>query len=58
MFNPSKCLHAVYNVEFTVSLTHNYVDASNIADIVLDAMRSTHTIALTHSVPTLTVRFS
>jgi len=40
MYNPSKCLHAVYNTQFTVSLTHNYVDCSNLADIVADCSRS------------------
>ena len=39
-FNPSLCLHAVVNVELplTISLTHNYVDASNVVDAALDAL--------------------
>ena len=38
-FNPSGCVHCVRNVRFTVSLTHNYVDASNLADVLTDAVR-------------------
>lgn len=29
-FNPSRCVHAVRNTAPTVSLTHNYIDASNV----------------------------
>jgi len=29
-YNPTQCIHAVQNLEFTVSLTHNYIDASNL----------------------------
>lgn len=43
-FNPSCCVHAVRNVgrpgDFAVSLTHNFVDASNVADVLRDAVRS------------------
>ena len=44
VFNPSCCAHAVCNTglpgEVTVSLTHNYVDASNLTDALHDAARS------------------
>ena len=43
-FNPSRCVHAVRNVgapgETTVSLTHNFVDGTNLADALADATRS------------------
>ncbi len=39
-FNPSKCIHAVVNLEDTVSLTHNFVGPSNICHAVEDACRS------------------
>ena len=39
-FNPSGCLHAVRNNAFTVSLTHNYVDASNLGAVLADGARS------------------
>ena len=44
-FNPSMCVHAVRNVAegVTVSLTHNFVDASNLADVLSDAERSIRT---------------
>lgn len=29
-FNPACCIHAVHNTTLTVSLTHNFVDASNL----------------------------
>ena len=32
-------MHAVRNTRLTVSLTHNYVDASNLADVLTDAVR-------------------
>jgi hypothetical protein len=38
-YNPSRCVHAVRNTRLTVSLTHNYVDASNLADVLTDAVR-------------------
>lgn len=43
-FNPSRCVHAVRNVgdHVTVSLTHNFVDASNLPDVLSDATRSLH----------------
>ena len=37
-FNPSGCVHAVRNTEFTFSLTHNFVDATNLADAARDAV--------------------
>ena len=43
-FNPSMCVHAVRNVgspsEIVISLTHNFVDASNFAEVLSDATRS------------------
>ena len=39
-FNPSRCVHAVRNVEDSISLTHNFVDATNFADVIEDAKRS------------------
>lgn len=39
-FNPSRCVHAVRNLEACVSLTHNFVDATNLADVASDATRS------------------
>tara|TARA_B100000795_G_C22630035_1_gene372260 strand:- start:26 stop:754 length:729 start_codon:yes stop_codon:yes gene_type:complete len=39
-FNPSRCVHAVRNTCLTISLTHNYVDASNLPDVLGDAVRS------------------
>ena len=43
-FNPSCCAHAVRNVgapgALTISLTHNFVDATNLADVIHDATRS------------------
>ena len=39
-FNPSQCVHAVRNTCLTISLTHNYVDASNLPDVLGDAVRS------------------
>lgn len=39
-FNPSACVHAVRNRTFTLSLTHNYIDATNLADAVRDATHS------------------
>eukprot|EP00656_Telonema_subtile_P058019 TRINITY_DN9694_c0_g1_i1.p1 TRINITY_DN9694_c0_g1~~TRINITY_DN9694_c0_g1_i1.p1 ORF type:complete len:248 (-),score=91.85 TRINITY_DN9694_c0_g1_i1:19-762(-) len=40
MFNPARCIHAVHNNTHTVSLTHNYVDATNLAWVLHDAVRS------------------
>ena len=42
VFNPSRCVHAVRNLSFTVSLTHNFIDATNIADAAVDAASSIH----------------
>jgi hypothetical protein len=43
-FNPSRCVHAVRNVgdsgDVVTSLTHNFVDATNLADVLSDATRS------------------
>ena len=39
-FNPTQCIHAVHNLEFTVSLTHNYIDASNLGDALRDLLNS------------------
>lgn len=39
-FNPSRSVHAVRNTCLTISLTHNYVDASNLPDVLGDAVRS------------------
>lgn len=45
-FNPSRCVHAVRNVggkggkPVVTSLTHNFVDATNLADVIADATRS------------------
>ena len=43
-FNPSRCVHAVRNVgpwgSVVTSLTHNFVDATNLADVAADATRS------------------
>lgn len=36
--NPTQCIHAVHNTRFTVSLTHNYVDATNLGDALADAV--------------------
>jgi len=40
MYNPSRCLHAVHNRTHTVSLTHNYVDGTNLPWVLEDAVRS------------------
>jgi hypothetical protein len=36
-FNPSRCVHAVRNLgnpgDVVLSLTHNFVDATNLADV-------------------------
>lgn len=37
-FNPTQCIHAVHNTRFTVSLTHNYVDATNLGDSLVDVI--------------------
>jgi histone arginine demethylase JMJD6 len=37
-FNPTQCIHAVHNTRFTVSLTHNYVDATNLGDALVDVV--------------------
>jgi len=43
-YNPSRCVHAVRNLGgpagVVTSLTHNFVDASNLADVAADATRS------------------
>jgi hypothetical protein len=43
-FNPSRCVHAVRNMcergEVVTSLTHNFVDATNLADVLEDATRT------------------
>ncbi|UPQ98513.1 JmjC domain-containing protein [Chloropicon primus] len=39
-FNPSRCVHAVRNVCDSISLTHNFLDATNVADAMFDACRS------------------
>jgi hypothetical protein len=43
-FNPSRCVHAVRNVgecgAIVTSLTHNFVDATNLADVLSDATRA------------------
>ena len=43
-FNPSRCVHAVRNLggwgDVVTSLTHNFVDATNLADCLEDATRS------------------
>lgn len=43
-FNPSRCVHAVRNVgegdAVVISLTHNFADATNVADFLFDATRS------------------
>lgn len=36
VFTPSCVYHAVRNVEFTISVTHNYADATNIAEVLKD----------------------
>jgi len=38
MHTPSSVLHGVRNVEFTVSLTHNFVDAVNFCDVARDLL--------------------
>lgn len=40
-FNPSRCVHAVRNLsDLSISLTHNFIDATNFADALFDATRS------------------
>jgi len=39
-FNPSRCVHAVRNVQFTISLTHNFIDATNLPAAIADAVSS------------------
>lgn len=39
-FNPTQCIHAVHNTRFTVSLTHNYVDATNLGDALVDVVET------------------
>ena len=44
-FNPSRCVHAVRNIgdhagDIILSLTHNFVDATNLADALADATRA------------------
>lgn len=39
-FNPSRCVHAVRNLTFTISLTHNFIDATNLADAATDCAHS------------------
>jgi hypothetical protein len=39
-FNPTQCIHAVHNTRFTVSLTHNYVDATNLGDALADVVET------------------
>lgn len=41
IFTPSKCAHAVQNLELTVALTSNYVDLSNVMD-VYDSLSGIH----------------
>lgn len=38
LYTPSSVLHAVRNLDFTISLTHNFVDASNLCDAARDAL--------------------
>ena len=33
MFTPSRCAHAVQNLELSIALTSNYVDLSNVVDV-------------------------
>lgn len=41
VFNPSGCVHAVRNASLlVVSCTHNFIDATNLADALADASRS------------------
>jgi len=42
-FNPSRCVHATRNLTLTISLTHNFVDASNLPDVLEDATHSLRT---------------
>jgi len=42
-FNPSRCVHAVRNDAFTVSLTHNFIDATNLSAAIADAVASMRT---------------
>lgn len=47
-YNPTMCVHAVRNVgnargEVILSLTHNFVDATNLAEVLSDATRSIRT---------------
>ena len=41
IFTPSKCAHAVQNLELTIALTSNYVDLSNVMD-VYDSLSGIH----------------
>ena len=34
MFNPSLCLHVVQNISPSISVTHNYVDATNVPPVL------------------------